>query len=363
MIKLFNYLTLFCCTLLGLVPLTSQAGTIQIMAFGDSITQGVNYIMSPGAGRRVGGYEPQLEYLFSLVGRSASVYNWGLGGETTQQALDGGKIHCEVDPVTGEETCGFVPSRTLGSALTQQGFANYFLVMEGTNDVFSGISPYQTATNIGIMIDQARSFGMMPIVGTITPDFRGIEGKDIEYRNSLIRQKAAEKGATLVDQYNGLVGNWGAYVSSDNLHPNDYGYKAMAMVWFKPFYNLQLTTGTAVAHQNSPESVVAVLNGSATANGEVFGMAFQYGLDTSMDNSVQATPTRGEASGGLSVTAEIEGLQFETQYYYQMISTLDGMTFKGDMKTFTTPKRLVNLSWLMLLLKADEEIIIPEELL
>ncbi len=331
------------------------------MAFGDSITQGVNYIMSPGAGRRVGGYEPHLEQLFSSVGRSASVRNWGLGGETTQQALDGGKWHCEVDPVTGEEICEYVHSRTLGSALTQQGFAHYFLVMEGTNDVFSGITPFQTATNIGIMIDQARSFGMTPIVGTITPDFRGIEGKDIEYRNSLIRQKAAQKGAPLVDQYKGLVNNWGAYVSSDNLHPNDYGYKAMAVEWFKPFYDLQLTTGTAVAHQDSPDSVMAVLNGSATANGEVFGMTFEYGLDTSMDNSMQATPSRGDASKGLSVTAEIGGLQFSSQYYYRMISTLDNMIFKSEMKTFTTPDRRVNLSWLMLLLKTEVEGGVPEE--
>jgi lysophospholipase L1-like esterase len=354
--KSFKYLNLFLLSLSFLVPLTSQAGTTQIMAFGDSITQGVNYIMSPGAGRRVGGYEPHLEYLFSLVGREAYVYNWGLGGETTQQALDGGKIVCEIefDPITGEdvETCGFVESRTLGSALAKQGSANYFLLMEGTNDYFSSITPWNTATYLGRMMDAARTANMEPIVATITPDQRGID-KEIEYRNSLIKIKANEKGVAVVDMYNGLLGNWSAYVSSDNLHPNTYGYKAMARQWFVPFYNIQLTTGTAEAFQDSPKSMTAVLNGSAKANGKVFEVEFQYGLDSSMTETVPASPDKGDASGGLVVSAEIGGLQFETQYYYRMVSYLDGMTFYGDIKEFTTPERFVSMGWLILLFNDD----------
>ena len=57
-------------------------------------------------------------------------------------------------------------------------------------------------------------------------------------------------------------------------------------------------------------------------NGDVLGVNFQYGLDqSSMSETAAASPDSGNASGGLSVTAEITGLPFETLYYYQMVES------------------------------------------
>jgi hypothetical protein len=158
-----------------------------------------------------------------------------------------------------------------------------------------------------------------------------------------------------VDLHGGMIDNWGAYVGNDNLHPTQYGYDAMARIWFGSFYNIHLTTGNAEAVLDTPKTAKAVLNGSATANGDVFGAGFEYGVDATMEETlqVQATPDSGNAFAGLAVTAEIDGLQFETQYYYRMVSSLDGMVYYGDTKTFTTPERIVSLSWIILLLNDE----------
>ncbi|MCP3933039.1 MAG: hypothetical protein GY705_28545, partial [Bacteroidetes bacterium] len=165
------------------------------MTYGDSITQGLWEIQNTPLGARVGGYQTHLEYLFSLVGKSAQVYNWGLGGETTHEALANSRID---------------------SSLASHGSAEYLLLMQGTNDYFSSIPPWQTANNIGKMIDKAKAYGMVPIVGNITPDQREVS-KQIESRNSYIAIIASQKGVALVDMYNGLLSNWNSYVSSDNL--------------------------------------------------------------------------------------------------------------------------------------------------
>lgn len=329
------------------------------MAFGDSLTMGLWVQPDLGNGRRVGGYEPQLEYLFSLVGRSVQVYNWGLGGETTLQALQGGKDICVPigeDPVTGEpiEECEWVDSRTVDNALDAQGSADYMLILEGTNDFFAGISPESTATNLRIMAEKGRARGMNSIIATLPPDERGA-GKDLYYTNDLITSVAQQNGFKVVDLHGGMIDNWGAYVGSDNLHPTQYGYDAMARIWFGPFYNIHLTTGDAEAVQDTWKTAMAVLNGFATANGDVLGVGFEYGVDATMEETiqVQSTPDSGNAFAGLAVTSEIEGLQFETLYYYRMVSILDGTVYYGDTKTFTTPEKPINLSWMMLLLNYD----------
>jgi lysophospholipase L1-like esterase len=330
-----------------LAPQSARA--VEIMAFGDSITQGVWEIKYTPQGARVGGYEPPLEDLFSLVGRSATVYNWGLGGETTKQAREGIKWVCEVDPATGQKECESIRTRTIDSALASQGSANYMLLMEGTNDYFSGITPWATASNIGVMIDKAKAYGMVPIIGNITPDQRGLP-KQIESRNWYIAITAAQKGVHVVDMYNGLINNWSEYVGSDNLHPNHAGYQAIARLWFMALYKLQLDITSVEVSQSTPLSAKAVFKGLASADGKVFNLGFEYGEDLSMRNSLTASPSAGDGTGGLSVTAEVKGLKFETTYYYRMISFFDGEKIYGATESFTTPRRIVTLTGVYLLL-------------
>ncbi len=340
----FQQSILVCVALILLIPVKSFAESF--MAFGDSLTMGLWVQPDLGNGRRVGGYGPHLEHLFGLVGRSAQVYNWGVGGETTLQALQGGKNVCTI--VDDVKECNWVTSRTVDQAIAAQGGADYMLVLEGTNDFFAGISPQSTATNLRLIAEKGRNSGMTSLIATIPPDERGT-GKDVYYINSVIKSVSQQYGFKVIDLHSGLIDNWAAYVGSDQLHPTQYGYDAMAKVWFGPFYNIQLTTGAALTYNSTLISQKAIMEGSSTANGDVLGVAFEYGVDTSMSEIVLASPESGSAWGGLSVTAEIEDLQPDTTYYYRMISTLDGATFYGETKTFTTSPRR-GLSWLMLLL-------------
>lgn len=315
------------CTLFLLLPISVFGESM--IGFGDSITQGVWMVEEPGDGRRVGGYEPLLEQLFSSVGRSVAVYNYGVGGESTLQAL-----------ISDEES-----PRTIDSVLAGHN-ADYVLIMEGTNDFFFGISPYTTAFNLGVMVDRSRSYNVVPVLATLTPDTRGID-KDIPQTNSYIRQKAAEKNVLLVDQYKALVGSWDSYTDpSDRLHPNEAGYMAMAKVWFESFLNLKLATLEAVASIFSAE-----LHGTVSANGIVSGLAFEFGTDaTVLGQIVQASPQSSSGSGVTEVTAEIDGLKMNTTYYYRLIAEVAGHTRYGELKTLTTAP--LPLPWLGLLLNS-----------
>ncbi|MFZ3045037.1 MAG: hypothetical protein WA151_03915, partial [Desulfatirhabdiaceae bacterium] len=58
------------------------------IGFGDSITQGYPYITDPGYGRRVGGYEPDLEALIPVFGGYPMVMNFGLASENTAHGIN-----------------------------------------------------------------------------------------------------------------------------------------------------------------------------------------------------------------------------------------------------------------------------------
>lgn len=318
-----GFLLLVSFILFLLLPLSALGESM--IGFGDSITQGLWMVQEPGNGRRIGGYEPFLEQLFSSVDRPVAVYNYGLAGETTLQAL-----------ISDEES-----PRTIDSVLAGHN-ADYVLIMEGTNDFFFGIDPETTAFNLGVMVDRSRRFNVVPVLATLTPDPRGTD-KDIPKTNSLIRQKAAEKNVLLVDHYKALVGIWDSCTGpSDRLHPNEDGYMAMAKVWFESFLNLKLETLEAVVSIFSAE-----LHGAVSANGIVSGLAFEFGTEpTALGQIVQASPQSSSGSGVTEITAEIDGLKMNSTYYYRLIAKVAGRTRYGELKTLTTP---LPLPWLGLL--------------
>ncbi len=317
-----GFFLLILCALFLLSP--SSGRSESMIGYGDSITQGLWMVQEPGDGRRVGGYEPFLEDLFASVGRDVRVYNFGVGGETTAQAL------------TSDENS----PRTIYSVLAGH-YANYILIMEGTNDILRGISPASTAANLGLMINASRAYNVTPVLATLTPDERGF--KNIPYTNSLIRNMAQEKGVLLVDQYNALIANWDSY-NSDGVHPNRGGYQAMAKAWFEPFLNLKLET---LGAETAPFS--AKLNGSVSANGVVSGIAFQIGTEPNPEETVKASPEFSSGSGKTAVVAEITGLKQGTKYYYRIKAEASGSTIYGETKTLNTPQ--LALTWLSLLLK------------
>ena len=106
--------------------------------FGDSITAGVG--SSQGLG---GGYPPLLARILAAKGKDSRVFNRGISGEDTAAGL-----------------------RRFKSTLTTDN-PEYVTILEGTNDVWVGISPSGTSFNIGVMVDQARSLNVVPIVSTL----------------------------------------------------------------------------------------------------------------------------------------------------------------------------------------------------
>lgn len=179
----------------------------QIIAYGDSITF--------GRGSSTGGYPPKLDALLENAGISSSVYNRGVPGEDTSQGL--------------ARLSGVINSRP----------ADYILIMEGTNDIWIGLSVQTTVFNLGAMVDRSRASGLVPIVANLTPDTNANAAfKNISTTyNPAIRSMASQRGVRFADMYAAVASNWGA-LNADNLHPNDAGYQIIARTWFNAL-NLQ----------------------------------------------------------------------------------------------------------------------------
>lgn len=137
--------------------------------------------MEYGNGKRVGGYEPKLELLLDADSRPYQVLNYGIGGEATPWGVD---------------RIGY---KTLGKHN-----AKYILILEGTNDLYYGISSESTIYNLEIMIDKSRGYNTTPVLSTLTPDTKedNPEKNIPTVYNPKIVDLSAEKGVILCDQYN-----------------------------------------------------------------------------------------------------------------------------------------------------------------
>ncbi len=111
----------------------------KVIAFGDSITDG------RGDEEMRGGYPPRLqEYLRANGSPDAVVVSAGVRGETTPEGAD------RIDGV-----------------LKQGG--EFIVIMEGTNDIFTGVSTETTVDNLKEMVSKARGAGIKPVLATIPP--------------------------------------------------------------------------------------------------------------------------------------------------------------------------------------------------
>ncbi len=223
-----NGIWFFALLVLLISAIQTEAAQYEILAFGDSITQGVKIdsdgvktgILSPPAGvRTTDGYEPELELLAQSTPDTVYVYNWGYGGERTNVGL------------TRIETV--LASRQ----------AQFILIMEGANDILAGISTATTTFNLSQMVAKSREAFIEPILATVTPntmseawasDRNDIIANDL---NIKIRQLASNNSVVLADQYNDLSPPDGTgwetiYNSGDGLHLSDEGERRVAQTWF-----------------------------------------------------------------------------------------------------------------------------------
>jgi lysophospholipase L1-like esterase len=194
----------------------SVPGAITIVAFGDSITYGRG---SESNGPRTG-YPVYLRAILSYnyPGRIFTTVNEGVPGETTEGGLG------RIDDV-------LIESRP-----------QYILIMEGTNDMFMGVSFETVQENLKQMAFRAAARGAVPILATIIPT-------DPHTRpEQYLRTRSFYTGGyvqSIHDYYSiPYADQWNAFCSIPDFaetlmdpatgnHPNDNGYRyVMAPEWY-----------------------------------------------------------------------------------------------------------------------------------
>lgn len=188
----------------------ARAEQFAVDAFGDSITTGYPYWTGQDGNGCLPsscgwGYRAYLQALLQSGGQNAVVQNWGRRGDTTESGLN------RLDAVLAASK------------------PRYLLLLEGTNELYFG-SAETVRDNLGHMIDKALARGVLPVLGTITPDPRYPE-KNIPGANTLLRDLALKKKVALADHYSALITNWANLCNVDQMHPNLAGYSIMARVW------------------------------------------------------------------------------------------------------------------------------------
>lgn len=189
----------------------------RVVAFGDSITEGVGDTSSPR------GYPPKLERILRDAGVDARVENFGFPGETTFEALS-----------------------RIESALS--GGGDYFVLLEGTNDVSliedGLLSVESVISNLETLGTRARSRGFEAVLGTLLPRPRSAR-KDRD--NAITREVSWEIYELAASKNRAFADIWTRfnpffdidvfrtlYSSPDDDpvgHPNKAGYEVMASLF------------------------------------------------------------------------------------------------------------------------------------
>ena len=203
----------------------AQADKAVILMFGDSITYGIPIIpreeRDPDDGRGDSSFGPSVEALGKLLNesrRKSLVLNWGLGGSNS--FVGASRLASSIDDSKNEHTS-----------------SQYFVLIQyGTNDEGT-ISTSTTDASIRSMITTARSSGVTPILGNLTPR----SDQSVNTRNNIISVIAQEMGVPLVDHYSTFTSFSTYFVLEPKftnpdefiyLHPNQMGYDMLAMNWF-----------------------------------------------------------------------------------------------------------------------------------
>lgn len=192
-----------CISTLASISIGADEGAekIRIVAFGDSITAG--FQSTP--------YSVFLQQLLDANDCNSVVINEGNPGEIS---FDGAS---RIDSVLARYN------------------PNYILIMEGANDVRSGVSAEITSASLATMMDKAIAAGSTPKVSSITPNTEsGSENTVIpETYNPAIQRAAANRSVVYVDNYNALAGSFWSTYNIDGLHLNDQGQNVVAQEFFK----------------------------------------------------------------------------------------------------------------------------------
>lgn len=200
------------------------SGPCKILPLGDSITDGVG-----GSG---GAYRVELFRQAVLNNKNITFVGSKSNGPTTVEGKSFPRNHEGNSGWSINQIAGIVPSPALNSD------PNIILLMIGTNDSWvepNNNGPQAMAQRLGALMDKiinAKPNALLA-VALITP--RNDYAKD--WANSYIAvipgvvQERINQGfnVILVDQYKNFPSNG---LASDNLHPNDTGYKFLGQTWY-----------------------------------------------------------------------------------------------------------------------------------
>jgi lysophospholipase L1-like esterase len=191
-----------------------QNNPMKVTAFGDSITQGVLELQRRGLGLSTSSnYPALLQGKLKAVDPAWVVVNRGVGGEETR----GGAAR--LPGVLAADRPGFV------------------LIMEGANDATDCLDAGSIASNLRTMVQTAKANKTVPIIGTVTPNFRNDPcARDVVSQvNVEVRNIASSEDIVLAEIFDGMNDRslFGQSPSRDPLHPNEAGYAVMADIWYQ----------------------------------------------------------------------------------------------------------------------------------
>lgn len=271
--------------LLGILALTVGADAaiaqLQYRAFGDSITFGIADTDPDEVG-----YPTRLQRTLREAGQEgASVSNHGVPGEETPAGL----------------------SRI--SSVLQMG-TDFILIMEGTNDVFKGISTETTAFNLEQMVIRAENDGVIPVLATIIPlRPSAMSTGDFELAKDL-RQIALSRGIAFADHFaeyelfpNGFPDLYNVERENDPRgHPNGAGFDVMSQTWADVI--LGNDTLPPVLGDVVPREGTEQVSPSVTISVILFdhGDGIDNNATRMLLNGVQVTPQRGGSASKSTYT-------------------------------------------------------------
>lgn len=208
----------FAILVLGMFSSLAAAQTTprRYLAFGDSITFGVG----DDPARTAKGYTPRLQTLLQTAGVSATVLNFGVGGEKTPEGL----------------------SRISG-VLAQGSPGDVLILMEGTNDISQSVSLETTIFNLDEMASRAETLSLSVIHATVIPRYPearlDVENALTDQLNGRIRNLAGLRQRRLADPneaYRNTPNLFAGFYSTERPdpvgHPNAAGYDILARVFF-----------------------------------------------------------------------------------------------------------------------------------
>jgi lysophospholipase L1-like esterase len=203
--------------LLGVLPSLAAAQTTprKYLAFGDSITFGVG----DDPARAAKGYTPRLQNLLQTAGVSATVLNFGEGGENTLMGLN-----------------------RINSVLAQGALGDVLILMEGTNDISKEITLDTTIFDLEEMARRAEALGINVIHATVIPRYPEAkldpENALTDQLNGRIRNLAGQRERRLADPneaYRNTPNIFAGFYSTERPdpvgHPNAAGYDILARVF------------------------------------------------------------------------------------------------------------------------------------